>query len=218
MLNTCSIHSYPPTRMPMSPGTLSVATSCSTSIGTNHGKLCWVRGSKAFLMTIPPSQNGCSSSRDYLDQLGTTRNPNAPHSYLEARKEAGNMSRVAQTLRLLSDINWWLGLHEEGMEQAKEALKTYERLGDPVRQARCSNELAWSLLSTGQLEAAENAASRAIGFVSEEGKEYTQLLSFAQGHSILYVCRRSVLLSYSPCSSFICVLYHVARPHLPSYA
>ena len=42
----------------------------------------------------------------------------------------------------LSDIGWLVGLPEEGIQQAKEALGIYERSGDAVGQADCLIRLA----------------------------------------------------------------------------
>ena len=50
----------------------------------------------------------------------------------------------------------------KGLQQAKEALKIYERLGDPEGQASSLNCLAWLLCSDGQHDGAEEAASHVI--------------------------------------------------------
>ena len=65
-----------------------------------------------------------------------------------------------------------MGLPEEGIERAKEALKIHERLGDATGQAICLKDLAWALFDAEQLDAAELAASRAIDLVPEKGQEY----------------------------------------------
>ena len=92
---------------------------------------------------------------------------------LKLQRQRGNGFWIARTLRSLSYVNRILRSHEEGIQQAKEALQILERLGDTIGQAICLNDLAWSLLSDKQLEAAENAASRAISLVPEKGQEYT---------------------------------------------
>jgi tetratricopeptide (TPR) repeat protein len=65
-----------------------------------------------------------------------------------------------------------MGLLEEGIPLAKEALEIGERLGDPVVEARCLAELAWSLCENRELDAAEEAGSRAIDLYPEKGEEY----------------------------------------------
>ena len=87
----------------------------------------------------------------------------------------GDDGQIAQTLRHLSDVNRVLGFHEEGMQQAKEALGVYERLGDVSGQAVCLNNLAWSLLGGKQLNAAEYAASRTIELI--RGKKDQEFLA-----------------------------------------
>ena len=89
----------------------------------------------------------------------------------ELCREQGDDSRLARTLMELSDANRLLGLRQEGTEQAEEALKISERLGDTTKQARCLNRLAWLLYDDNQLDAAEDAASRAIDLL-EEGNQY----------------------------------------------
>jgi len=100
---------------------------------------------------------------------------------LELERERGNDHGVAQKLRCLSDINRDMGIRDEGIQQATEASEIYERLGDTVAQAGCLVDLAWLLDSDEELEAAEEAASRAISLVPEDGD---QSLVF-QSHRIL---------------------------------
>jgi tetratricopeptide (TPR) repeat protein len=91
---------------------------------------------------------------------------------LELERRRGNDDRVALTSSLLADVNRLLGLHKEGIGQAREALGIYERTGDTIGQAECLAKLAWLFLEDDQLDAAENAASRAIDLVSDRGREY----------------------------------------------
>ena len=86
-------------------------------------------------------------------------------------RRSGDDQQVAETLRFLSDVNRLLGLHEEGIRQAKEVLEIFERNGDTTMQAECLYGLAWTLLADQQLDAAEDAASRAIDLISEAGQE-----------------------------------------------
>jgi len=79
--------------------------------------------------------------------------------------------RVAEVLGDLSDTNRMLGLHKEGIQCMEEALKIYERLGAAAEQARCLGNLAWVLDADNQLDAAEDAASRAIALFPEKGEE-----------------------------------------------
>jgi tetratricopeptide (TPR) repeat protein len=91
---------------------------------------------------------------------------------LELERRRGNDARVAQTLRSLSNVNRFLELHKEGIQQAKEALEILERTNDTEGQPICLDDLAWSLYYDNQLGAAEKAASRAIGLVPEKGREH----------------------------------------------
>ena len=86
---------------------------------------------------------------------------------LKLQREWGSDHQVARTLRYLSDTNRLLDLPEEGIRQAKEALEILERLGDTVEQAHSLVKLAFLLQSAKQLEAAEEAAFRAIGLTPE---------------------------------------------------
>jgi len=91
---------------------------------------------------------------------------------LKLRKERGSDSQVAATLVELSDVNRLIGLNKEGIQQAKEALGVYERLGNTIQQVDCLIKLAWLLGSDKQFEAAEEAAFRAIGILQEKDEEY----------------------------------------------
>ena len=95
---------------------------------------------------------------------------------LKLWRKRGDNFQVALTLRSLSEANWLDGLHKEGIQQAKEASEIFERLGNRVGQAECLISLAWALRGDNQLDAAEEAATRAIELLSEKGEQ-------------LYVCR-----------------------------
>ena len=100
---------------------------------------------------------------------------------LELWREQGNDFKVARTLRRLSDADRRMGMGREGMWQAKEASEIFERLGNTVDQALSLIDLAWSLYQDGQLNAAEEAASRGIDLLPEHGEEF----SVYEAHRIL---------------------------------
>jgi len=91
---------------------------------------------------------------------------------LKLCRERGEDHQLIRTLRHLSHTNFAMGLYEEGVQQAKEALGIAERRGDRVEQAWCLIELARLLRCDIQLDAAEEAASRAIGLLPEEGEQF----------------------------------------------
>ena len=93
----------------------------------------------------------------------------------------GDDFRVAQALRSLSDTNRYMYLDEEGIAQAKEASEIFERLGQAVQHADSLVSLAWLLCDANRLNAAEEAGSRAIGLLPEEGED----LLVCQGHRVL---------------------------------
>ena len=70
--------------------------------------------------------------------------------------------KVADTLVALAQANRGMRLYEEGIQQAREASEIFERLGKADGQAHSFNILASLLRQDGQLDAAEEAASRAI--------------------------------------------------------
>jgi tetratricopeptide (TPR) repeat protein len=89
---------------------------------------------------------------------------------LELRRQRGDDVEVAQTLRSLSDVNQFLNLYEEGIQQTKEALAILERISYKTEQARVLKSLSQLLLRDNQLDAAEDAVSRAISLISEKGQ------------------------------------------------
>jgi tetratricopeptide (TPR) repeat protein len=91
---------------------------------------------------------------------------------LELERQRGDDTRVAETLRDLSNVNQFLHLYEEGIRQAKEALALLEGVNDTVGQGQVLSFLAQLLLRDEQLDAAEKAASRGIDLTSEKGQEY----------------------------------------------
>ena len=91
---------------------------------------------------------------------------------LKLQRDRGDDIEVAHTLRGISDVNGWLGLCEEGIEQAKEALEIYERLNDVSGQGRVLRELTWLLYYDEQLDAAEEAALRTINLLSGTDDQY----------------------------------------------
>ena len=104
-------------------------------------------------------------------------------------RERGEDLRVAQALRFLSGINGQLGLHEEGIEQAKEALAIYERHDHILGQARSLKSLAGLLYhdGDGQFDAAEEVALRAIDISRVNGDKF----SVCQCHRLLGIICRS---------------------------
>ena len=88
-------------------------------------------------------------------------------------RERGEDLRVADGLRPLLIANGQLGLHKEGIEQAKEALAIYERHNHTSGQARSLQFLAWSLNEDQQFDAAEEAALRAIDLSRDNGNQFT---------------------------------------------
>jgi len=96
---------------------------------------------------------------------------------LKIWRERGNDHRVAPTLERLSDTNRMLGLYKEGIQRAKEGLEVYEQLGDTVGQAECLRDLAWLFCGDKQLDAAEEAASRAIDLLQGKHNQFLLCMS-----------------------------------------
>ncbi|KAF9792061.1 hypothetical protein BJ322DRAFT_9175 [Thelephora terrestris] len=121
-----------------------------------------------------PSKPGCLIELSRLSSV--LGNPLDQKRLLsEALKLVGERkddSQVARTLCLLSKANRALGLHDEGVEQTKEALAIYERLGDTINQADCWKTLAWLFHMGERLDDAEAAGLRAIELSREKGREF----------------------------------------------
>ena len=100
---------------------------------------------------------------------------------LKLWRERGNERWIALTLRSLSDTNRLLGLHEEGIQQMKESLEILERLKDKLGQAESWRRLARLLYDDGQLDAAEEAVSRALNLAPH--KDHPLLV--CQSHRLL---------------------------------
>ena len=131
-----------------------------------------------------PSKPGCLFE---LSQLFSSVGNNAEFKRLlvytlKLRRKEGNERLVADTLRFISDANKRLGLYEEGIQQAKEALEIYQRLDSVAGQALSWKELARLLLFDNQLDAAEEATSQSINLLSDkEGDQY----DLCEAHQIL---------------------------------
>ena len=91
---------------------------------------------------------------------------------LQLWRERGVDDQVALTLDHLSDANRTMGFLEEGIRQVKEASEIFEQLGNMVGQADCLTDLARALNDDKQLDAAEEAASRAIDLLPEKGQQF----------------------------------------------
>ena len=92
---------------------------------------------------------------------------------LELWRDRGNDLRVAQVLKSLSKSNRLLGIHKEGVLQAKEALAIHERHNNVVGQVLSWRELASLLYEDKQLDAAEEAAFRVIDLPSDKGIQFS---------------------------------------------
>ena len=102
-------------------------------------------------------------------------------------RERGDDRMVARVLRHLSDVNRQMHCREEGIEQAKEAMEINERVGHTSRQADCLNQLAFLLHEDEQLDAAEEAASRATNLFMATGNQF----GLCESHRILGDIHRS---------------------------
>ena len=96
-------------------------------------------------------------------------------------REKGDDHQVAETLLYLCDTNRLLGRGWESMEQAREALDIFERLGDTVNQANCFIRLGQVSYDDKQLDAAEETALRGIELLPENGQRFL----VCQGYRLL---------------------------------
>ena len=121
-----------------------------------------------------PSKSKCLFRLAQLFQMSGNRRERKrllEHS-LRLERERGNDGQVAYILRDLADVNRVLGLFNEGIGQAREALEIYERFGDAAGQGQCLVRLAVLLHADKQLDASEEAASGAAKILPEKGQEW----------------------------------------------
>ena len=121
-----------------------------------------------------PSKPGCLFGLAWLFQLigNHTERKRLLERSLRLERERGDDFQVASVLSDLSDVNRVLGLRKEGIGQALEALEIHERVSCVEDQGDCLVGLALLLCGDGQLDAAEEAASRAIKILPEKGEEW----------------------------------------------
>ena len=90
---------------------------------------------------------------------------------LELERERWNDIGVARTLQHLCDANRHMGLFDEGVQQARESLEIWERLGTE-EQAHFLIQLALLFQDQEQLDATEEAASCAINLLPGTGDQF----------------------------------------------
>ena len=83
----------------------------------------------------------------------------------------GDDFEVVRTSRTLSDTNRLLGLFEEGIQQAKEALEIGEPLNDTFGRAHTFRNFAWLFYEDHQFDAAKATASQVIELLPDNGKQ-----------------------------------------------
>ena len=93
-------------------------------------------------------------------------------------RERGDDSNLARALKFLCKVNLEMGLYKEGIEQVNEAIEISEWLGDTRLQRSSLIKLALLLRSDKQLDAAEEAASRAIDLIGEKGDRFQLCKSY----------------------------------------
>ena len=104
---------------------------------------------------------------------------------LKLARERDNNLLIAITLSHLSEANQLLGLSKEGIQQTKEALGIYERLGITVGQADSWDILGRLFRAEGQFDAAEKATLHAIDLLREKGEEFRVCKSH-RGLGVIY--------------------------------
>ena len=106
-------------------------------------------------------------------------------SCIDAVERTGDDVQAAKILRFLANANQLLSLHEEGIQQAREALAVDEQLGDTAGQLHSLRRLAELSYDDKQLGAAEEVAYRAIDLLSGNGSRFL----FCHCHRILgFIC------------------------------
>ena len=154
----------------------------------NH--LCWHKQRPVLLgpkiEALPddhPSKAECLRKLSWLfNSIGNqTERKRLLTRTLDLWRSRGDDFQVALMLNFLSDANRQMELYDEGIQQAREALEIFERLGDTVNQGECLIDLGWLLHDDKQLDAAEKAASRAIELLPEKGEQSRH----CEGHRVL---------------------------------
>ena len=147
---------------------------------------------KPRLVVLGPKLEGLPDSRPYkptcLFQLSRLFDSVGNHAeykrllihILQLWRERGDDFQIAVTLRFLAHTNHRLLLHKEGIRQAEESLEIFERLNHTSGQVQSLQQLARLFWGDGQLDAAEEAASRSIGLLSD-GEQFLA----CQGHRVL---------------------------------
>ena len=121
-----------------------------------------------------PSKPGCLSKLSRLfHTVGnqSERKRLLTHT-LKLRRQWGSERSLARTLREISAVSRHMDLYEEGIQASKEASEIYKRLGDTSGEAQCLTALARLFKSNNRLDAAEEAASRALDLYSGKGEQY----------------------------------------------
>ena len=91
---------------------------------------------------------------------------------LKLWRDRGKDRWVAQALKNISGADRHLGLLEEGIQWANEALEVYGRLNDVIGGARALHQLGALLCKDKQFDAAEEAISKAIRLFSANGNQF----------------------------------------------
>ena len=160
----------------------------------NH--LCWHKPRRTILAlkieALPDDHQSKPNSLVGLSHLFNALGDHAKRKQLLTHtlgleRQWGDEIWVAETLRELSGVNRMLSLYEEGISQAREASEIFERLGDPILQARCLYGLAFLLFDDKRLDAAEAEASRSIDLTPDKGEEH----SVCKSHRLLGKIYRS---------------------------
>ena len=136
-----------------------------------------------------PDKSACLL--DLARLIGSTGNHVEQKRLLEYRlklvREGGDDKMVALTLTTLSDANRMAGFYREGMDRAKEASEIYEQIGEKEGQGGSLINLALLLYADERLDAAEEAATRAIKLLPEKGQEFR----VCESHRVLGDINRS---------------------------